>query len=98
MVIVHGAEWHKDSHKLIYHRKYDELIANITSRLYIWLKKPHDWSLAIIPHKQIGLRYDGESFNDETAADCADRLELLRTIGYRVPQSAIDALRDEMED
>ena len=43
----------------------------------------------------IGLPHDGESFNDVTANDCADRLERLRAIGYRVPQYAIDALREE---
>lgn len=43
----------------------------------------------------IGLPHDGEQFNDETAGECADRLEELRGLGYQVPQYAIDALREE---
>jgi hypothetical protein len=43
----------------------------------------------------IELPYAGESFNDDTAGECADRLEELRDIGYIVPQYAIDALREE---
>ena len=43
----------------------------------------------------IGLKYDGACFNDDTAAECADTLEMLREEGYRVPQYAIDALREE---
>lgn len=43
----------------------------------------------------IGLPYDGEQFNDPTPEECADRLEELRTMGYIVPQYAIDALREE---
>jgi hypothetical protein len=43
----------------------------------------------------IGLPYDGESFNDPTPGEAADRLEMLRDAGYRVPQSAIDMLREE---
>jgi hypothetical protein len=45
----------------------------------------------------IGLPCDGESFNDETASECAERLESLRDMGYHVPQYAIDALREEAE-
>ena len=43
----------------------------------------------------IGLPHDGESFDDDTAGECADRLESLRADGYNVPQYAIDALREE---
>ena len=45
--------------------------------------------------RKIGLPEDGETFNDATAGDCADRLEYLRALGYQVPQYAIDALREE---
>lgn len=44
---------------------------------------------------EISLPHAGESFNDPTAAACADRLESLRELGYVVPQYAIDALREE---
>jgi hypothetical protein len=46
----------------------------------------------------IGLPHDGESFNDDTAEECANRLEALRALGYNVPQYAIDALREEAAD
>lgn len=43
----------------------------------------------------INLPHDGESFNDPTPGACANRLEALRTLGYYVPQYAIDDLREE---
>lgn len=43
----------------------------------------------------IDLPHAGDCFCDETASACADRLESLRALGYRVPQYAIDNLRDE---
>lgn len=43
----------------------------------------------------IGLPHDGETFTDDTPGECADRLQWLRGLGYRVPQAAIDALREE---
>lgn len=46
-------------------------------------------------HACIGLPHDEEEFNEATAAACADRLEMLRSVGYHVPQYAIDALREE---
>jgi len=43
----------------------------------------------------IGLWFDGEEFVDATAGEAAERLEMLRAAGYRVPQRAIDVLREE---
>lgn len=43
----------------------------------------------------IGLPHDGETYNDDSPSECADRLESLRQLGYIVPQDAIDSLRDE---
>lgn len=48
--------------------------------------------------KQIGLPFDGESFNDPTAGATADRLQSLKDIGYNVPQYAIDRLREEAKE
>jgi len=36
----------------------------------------------------------GETYNDETPGECADRLEDIRSAGFNVPQYAIDALRE----
>lgn len=43
----------------------------------------------------IGLPCDGDTFREPDASACADRLEQLRSMGYLVPQFAIDALREE---
>lgn len=53
------------------------------------------WSLDVIPRKHIDLPEAGETFSHATAAECADNLERLRGVGFRVPQYAIDALREE---
>ena len=37
----------------------------------------------------------GESYNDSTPGECADRLEEIRAAGFNVPQYAIDELREE---
>lgn len=47
---------------------------------------------------QIDLLHNGECFNDPDAASAADRLQMLKDIGYNVPQYAIDALREEAAD
>ena len=97
MVIVRGATWDKESRKMVYKRKIDEFIAGLTSRLYIILSKPHNWTLRIIPHKRIGLAHDEETFNHDTAQECAENLEYLGKLGYNVPQYAIDNLKAETE-
>lgn len=51
-----------------------------------------------IERKPIGLEYDGESFNDDDAESCANRLIMLKECGYNVPQYAIDALLEESID
>ncbi|WP_314435823.1 hypothetical protein [Massilia timonae] len=45
--------------------------------------------------EDIDLPHAGGSFSDDTAGECAARLESLRVLGYKVPQYAIDALREE---
>lgn len=43
----------------------------------------------------IGLPHDGETFEHATALECAEHLECLLDLGYRVPRYAIDTLREE---
>lgn len=53
---------------------------------------------AIVEHARqtlIELPDAGESFRDPTPLACAERLERLKALGFRVPQHAIDTLRDE---
>jgi hypothetical protein len=45
----------------------------------------------------IGLPYDGEFRDGQTPDEAAAWLEELRDTGYRVPQYAIDGLREEAE-
>jgi hypothetical protein len=40
----------------------------------------------------------GQSYNDSSPGECADRLETLKNKGFRVPQHAIDALREEQSE
>lgn len=46
----------------------------------------------------IGLPHDGEDFIDDGPDECADRLESLQALGYKVPQHVIEALRGEAAD
>lgn len=45
----------------------------------------------------IGLPHDGQTFNDDTAKECAERLSELKGMGYMIPQAVIDALNAEEE-
>ena len=45
----------------------------------------------------IGLPHDGESRTGQTHHESAKWLEYLRRVGYRVPQHAIDGLREDAE-
>lgn len=54
--------------------------------------------MATAEREKIGLPLDGESFWDATPGECAQRLMSLRETGYRVPQSAIDALLEEVAE
>ena len=44
---------------------------------------------------KIGLSEDGHTFVDATPGECAARLTWLHSLGYHVPQEAIDDLRAE---
>jgi hypothetical protein len=68
-------------------------------RLWMWSYHLQSFYLEHAPRRALGLPHDGETFDDESAEACADRLVYLRQCGYRVPQYAIDNLRQEsMED
>ena len=79
-----------------YPSRWRKHVVNAWFRFVTWWQTyVHGGSLKLIPMRKIGLPEDGETFNDATAEECADRLEYLRALGYRVPQYAIDALREE---
>jgi len=43
----------------------------------------------------IGLPYDGKHFSTNNAKETAELLQMLKEVGYNVPQYAIDALFEE---
>lgn len=45
----------------------------------------------------IDLPCDGESYEIDTADECAAKMEELRDIGYNVPQFAIDAVKEDAD-
>ena len=91
-----NGKWDKELRKVVYPNRRNRITARI---LYgftgFWHRRVHMASLRLIPLRPIGLAHDGESFNDETPGECADRLERLRAMGYQVPEGAIQALREE---
>jgi len=60
-----------------------------------WYRQVHMRSLDMIPLRPIGLRHDGETFSDPTPISCALRLLELRSIGYFVPEYAVENLLKE---
>lgn len=94
-----GGTWDQVTRQMEYPNWRKKLAARIVFGFWtFWENRVHMASLKLIPLRDIGGRYDGETFNDATAQDCADRLIWLRAEGYTVPDYAIDALREEGED
>jgi hypothetical protein len=91
-----GANWNSGTRNFEYPSRWRKHVANVWFRFAAWWQTYiHGGSIKLIPMRSIGLPMDGETFNDATAEACASLLEALRALGYRVPQYAIDALRDE---
>ena len=65
------------------------------SFVVLWRNRVHLASVRAIPRRNIGLPHDCETIYTTTAAECAELLESLKAMGYRVPQYAINALREE---
>ena len=57
-----------------------------------------NWVREKAVRENIGLEYDGKSFNVETPGDMAETLIMLKEMGYQVPQYAIDSLNEEQEE
>lgn len=45
--------------------------------------------------ENIGLEFDGRTFNTDTATEMGNSLHMLKEMGYQVPQYAIDSLWEE---
>lgn len=90
-----GAKYVPAERRVVYPTRWHSFAAHRVYSVSALWHRLHMWSLSVIPSKNIGLPHDGESFSDETASECAERLVSLRAVGYHVPQSAINALREE---
>ena len=49
-------------------------------------------------HQEIGLPYDGETFNDPTLEAFRDRLMHLRYLGYNFPNYMLQTIDDEIAE
>jgi len=81
--------------RVIYPNRFVAAVAWVWLRILVASDRLHFWSVGVFPRRKIGLPHDGAMFNDDTPAGCVVRLEELRAFGYKVPQYAIDALREE---
>lgn len=84
--------------KFKYKSTFKRLIHQLWIRASVLVSSLHHLSYRMIPSKNIGLPFDGQTFTDDTPEECAERLEWLRAWGYKVPQYAIDRLRSEIEE
>ena len=100
MIFPHfGGQWNAEQRRMVYPSRWHALASRIVFGFAaFWHNKVHMGSLSLIPLKPIGLPHDGESFNDETPGDCANRLMDLRRLGYVVPDFAITALIEEQAE
>lgn len=91
-----GCKFDDSARKVVYPSRMRAMIGKAWySFTAFWHNKIHCGSLRLIPSRNIGLPHDGGYFNDETPAECAETLKMLRGLGYRVPQYAIDALESD---
>jgi hypothetical protein len=93
-----GGEFSIAARRVTYPTRWHSFVATCSYSIYGLWHRLSMWSVGVIPLKDIGLPHDGAAFNDDTASECADRLESLRALGYHVPQSAINALREEAKE
>lgn len=94
-----GGKWSPETRRLTYPSRWHRIAARVVAwPFWFWHNHVHSRSLDLIPSKTLRMPGAGESFNDPTAAACADRLESLRSVGFIVPQYAIDSLREESSE
>jgi hypothetical protein len=89
--------WDRETRAMVYPSRWRAAIYKAWSHFAaFWHNRIHMGSMHLIPLRPIGLPHDGETFNDDTPTECAQRLFALRSQGYIVPQYAIDALLSEV--
>lgn len=92
---VFGGKISPTSRRVVYPTRTKQILATVYFWIYAQWEKARQLTLDRIPRRRIDLPHAGKRFNDATPAECADRLEQLRRIGYNVPSYAIKALREE---
>ena len=94
-----GCNWDRERREFVYPHRWRGVAYRIWNRFSsFWYNRVHMVSLHLIPLRPIGLPHDGETFNDPSSIKCAARLDMLRAVGYIVPQSAIDELLSEEQE
>jgi hypothetical protein len=54
-----------------------------------------EWLKTGAVREDIGLEYDGKTFNVETATEMGNSLKMMKDMGYQVPDYAIESLWEE---
>lgn len=92
-----GFTTHVASKRYVFKEPLPDRIPFSTTNLQAWLDRQA--TILRMCHEAdmepIKLEGAGQSFNDETAEECAQRLERLRALGFRVPECALEGLREE---
>lgn len=93
---ANGYTTHIAGSRVVFARPLPLPVAFNEAHIDAWVEREIEVNriVEISERKRLTLPFAGRSFDDEEASACADRLEKLRSLGYRVPQHAIDALRE----
>lgn len=79
--------------------KWNDFISKkIDAKEFARLHKIHMDAVGACEMVDIDLPHAGETFRDPDPSTCAATLERLRSIGYHVPQYAIDDLKQEASE
>lgn len=87
-------QWVIESH----HSKLKDLRYRMAVRLYVLTYRIQSWYLSVAPRKFYSGAYAGETVYCDSHEEAIDALKMLKRLGYRVPQHAIDRIHeDELE-
>jgi hypothetical protein len=93
-----GAKWDVTNKKLVFPSIFHKICSNIMWYFLMLYIKLYGYVLKNAKRVQLNLGHDGETFRIDTARECWETLEMLRSKGYNVPQYAIDRLKEEEQD
>jgi hypothetical protein len=94
---ANGYTTHVAASRVVFARPLPPPVVFSEANIDAWVGREFEVNsiVEISGRKPLTLPLAGRSFDDESASVCADRLEKLRSLGYRVPQHAIDSLRED---